>query len=413
MALTENYEKELREANQELVDENRRLKAELAAVRGASDLPTPELLATAERLNLIIESMHIGTWDWDPQTDYVTWNDHAYAMFGLVRGEAPTSFARTAERIHPSDALLVRHALMKHLERGELFGLDLRARQSDGSYRWVHCCGRAMRDKKGQPERVIGLLLDIDERKRAEIGAVGRTEELHEQVSQREKELSLARQELEEFCYAVSHDLRTPLRSIHGFSRAIETEYGDRLDSIGHDYLQRVQKASVTLADLLDSLLGMVRISRVEVHPEKVDLTELVRSVANDLAGSDPERDVTLRVTEGLRVHADPRLTRLLVTNLLSNAWKFTCNLGQACIEVGESDGTFYVRDNGVGFDMQYSDKLYKPFQKLHPSARFPGTGIGLTLAQRIASRHGGSLWGESAGEGKGATFYFRLPSAT
>ena len=412
MAITEIIEQELRDANRELLEENRRLKAELAAVKGQSDTKASyaDLLAQAERLSLIVESTQLGTWDWDPLTDIVSWNGHACAMFGVATKDAPSSFARTTERIHPSDVMAVRSAFIRHLERGDRFGIDLRARQSDGSYRWVHCCGRAMRDRKGHPHRVIGLLLDIDERKRAEIGAFDRTEELNEKINLREKELQLARQELEEFCYAVSHDLRTPLRSINGFSRAIESEYGDKLDDLGHDYLKRVQRASVTLADLLDSLLGMVRVSRVEVHPELLDLTALAKAVVCEFKEMDTSRKVEVRVAEGMEVMADPRLLRLLLTNLISNAWKFTSNTTSAFIEIAERDGAFYVKDNGAGFDMKYSEMMYKPFQKLHSSARFTGTGIGLTLCQRIAMRHGGTMWGESGGEGKGATFHFRLP---
>ncbi len=412
MAITEIIEQELRDANRELLEENRRLKAELAAVKGQSDTKASyaDLLAQAERLSLIVESTQLGTWDWDPVTDIVSWNGHACAMFGVAAKDAPASFARTTERIHPSDVMAVRSAFIRHLERGDRFGIDLRARQSDGSYRWVHCCGRAMRDRKGHPHRVIGLLLDIDERKRAEIGAFDRTEELNERINLREKELQLARQELEEFCYAVSHDLRTPLRSINGFSRAIENEYGDKLDELGHDYLKRVQRASVTLADLLDSLLGMVRVSRVEVHPELLDLTALAKAVVCEFKEMDTSRKVEVRVAEGMEVMADPRLLRLLLTNLISNAWKFTSNTSSAFIEIAERDGAFYGKDNGAGFDMKYSEMMYKPFQKLHSSARFTGTGIGLTLCQRIAMRHGGTMWGESEGEGKGATFHFRFP---
>ena len=413
MALTESIERELRDANRELLDENRRLRAELAALRsdGASASSYPELLAQAERLSLVIESTQVGTWDWNPDSDEVSWNDQACAMFGVDPENAPATFALAAERIHPTEALHVRFSLVKHLERGERFGIDLRARQADGSYRWVHCCGRAMRDRKGRPHRMIGLLFDIDERKRSEIGALGLTEELNEQVMRRERDLQLARQELEEFCYAVSHDLRTPLRSINGFSKAIENEYGSKLDDMGRDYLQRVQRASMTLADLLDSLLGMVRISRVEVHPAAVDLSVMAGTIAEEFAESDSTREVDVKISEGLALTGDPRLVRLLMTNLFSNAWKFTANTKAAAIEIGAEEGVFFVRDNGAGFDMQYSEMMYRPFQKLHPSARFPGTGIGLTIAQRIAARHGGTLWGESDGEGHGATFYFRLPS--
>jgi len=416
MAITEIIEQELRDANRGLVEENRRLKAELAALKGgdgAGCVSYSELLARAERLNLIIESTQVGTWDWDPLTDFVTWNEHTCRMFGVLPADAPTTFTKTIDRIHIADAMTVRSAMVRHLERGDRLAVDLRARQSDGSYRWIHFCGRALKDRKGRPQRVIGLILDIDERKKAELSAVGLSEDLNEQVNLRERELQLARQELEEFCYAVSHDLRTPLRSINGFSKAIETEYGDKLDELGLDYLGRVQRASLTLADLLDNLLGMVRISRVEVHPELVNVSELAASVLEDYKETDPERKVDIHIDEDMAVMADPRLLRLMMSNLIGNAWKFTGSVPRSCIEVGEKDGAFYVHDNGAGFDMKYSEMMYKPFQKLHSSNRFTGTGIGLTIAQRIAMRHGGHLWGESPGEGLGATFYFRLPART
>lgn len=401
MAQTDLADQTLREELQALLEENELLKEQLESLR-ASTMAQGDAQALAERHQLLLDATHVGTWDWDPVDDVAQWNNYAYAMFGLRPEEAPASFATAAERVHPDDLAGLRMALFRQLERGERFALDVRALQADGTYRWVHATGRALRNEQGKARRVIGLILDIHERKSAEVGALG-------QAKDKSKQLELARQELEEFCYAVSHDLRSPLRSINGFAKALESDYSGKLDDPGRDYLARIQKASVVLADLLDSLLGMVRIGRVEMFPERVDVTEMARALCRELQDADPHRKVIVKVQDGLVASADARLFRLMMTNLISNAWKFTLNVPNAEIEVACEKGIFHVKDNGAGFDMKYSDKLYKPFQKLHSSARFPGTGIGLAIAQRIAARHGGALWAHSAGEGLGAAFSFRL----
>jgi signal transduction histidine kinase len=204
----------------------------------------------------------------------------------------------------------------------------------------------------------------------------------------------------------VSHDLRAPLGSIDGFSYAIQLDYADRLDDTARDYLTWIRKGCVQMRDLIEGLLQMSRLARAEVQREPVDLTEIARGVAGDLQQSDPNRDVQFEIHDNVRAVGDQRLLHAVVENLMSNAWKFTRKRKPARIEFGSSGGAFYVRDNGAGFDPSHASKMFQPFQRLHSSREFEGTGIGLATVQKIIERHGGRAWAE--GEvGKGATIYF------
>jgi signal transduction histidine kinase len=228
--------------------------------------------------------------------------------------------------------------------------------------------------------------------------------------------LQAANRELETFSYSVSHDLRAPLRSIDGFSQALLEDCGDRLDAHEQEFLRRIRAATQRMAELIEALLALAHLTRVELRRENLDLSAMAKTIAADLQRQAPTRRVTFVIAEGLRATGDPRLLRVVLENLLGNAWKFTAKCPQACIEVGqliEPDGALavFVRDNGAGFDMAYADKLFGAFQRLHRAGEFPGTGIGLATVQRIIHRHGGRIWAES-GVGLGATFYFTCPCA-
>ena len=250
------------------------------------------------------------------------------------------------------------------------------------------------------------------ERIRSEEELAQYREHLEDLVAERTVELSAINQELEAFSYSVSHDLRAPLRSMDGFSQVILEDYGDRLDETGKGYLRRIRDASQRMGELIDDILELSRIGRSELHKEKVDLSELVRSITDTLQVGQPERSVEVIVQEGIVGQGDKRLLTIALENLLGNAWKFTTNESKAKIEFGvrEQDGdtVHFVHDNGVGFDMKYAEKLFTPFQRLHSDKDYPGTGIGLSTVQRIIRRHGGKIWVE-AETGKGATFYFTL----
>lgn len=236
--------------------------------------------------------------------------------------------------------------------------------------------------------------------------------ELERRVAERTSELEVANKELEAFSYAVSHDLRAPLRSIDGFGQALLEDCAGRLDDQGRHYLQRIRGATQRMGDLIDDLLKLSRATRAEMRRDPMNLTQMAQNVIAELQRVEPGRKVLLRLQEGMVADGDLRLLGIVLENLLGNAWKFTARSEHARIEMasapdGDGGRIYCVRDNGVGFDMTYADKLFGAFQRLH-GADFPGTGIGLATAQRIIHRHGGRIWAE--GEvGKGASFYFTL----
>lgn len=272
---------------------------------------------------------------------------------------------------------------------------------------------------QGSPA-LLTVARDISERKRVEAEMRRLNEELEQRVMKRTAEFQAANQELEAFCYSVSHDLRAPLRSIDGFSQVLLEDYSHVLDEEGLGYLSRVSAASQRMAHLIDDLLKLSRVTRRDMNEEEVDFSALAMDILRELSEQDPGRKVKYGVASGLTARGDPRLLRIVLENLLGNAWKFTQYRQQARIEFGvmkQSEDTaggsserlvYFVRDNGCGYDMAYVGKLFDAFQRLHVKPEFPGNGIGLATVQRIIHRHGGSVWAE--GEvNRGATFYFTL----
>jgi PAS domain S-box-containing protein len=233
-----------------------------------------------------------------------------------------------------------------------------------------------------------------------------------QQVKAANEQLRAANQELEAFSYSVSHDLRAPLRGLDGFSQALLEDYGDKVGAEGRNLLARIRAGSQRMGQLIDDMLNLARVSRNELRRAPVDLSELASEVTHELQEGDPQRHVAVQIAGDLRVNGDPQLLRVVLENLLGNAWKYTAKLPEATIEFGRNqangDSSFFVRDNGVGFDMQYVGKLFAPFQRLHGLNEFPGSGVGLATVQRIIRRHGGRVWAQ-AEPNRGATFYFTL----
>lgn len=237
-------------------------------------------------------------------------------------------------------------------------------------------------------------------------------ERLEEMVAARTAQLEAATNELEAVSYSASHDLRTPLRAIHGFSHVLLEECGAQITGDCADYLVRIQKASIKMGQIIDDMLQLSRITRADMHPASVDLCVLARQVADGLQQRETERQVEVRIPTTCPVQGDARLLTIALENLLGNAWKFTRFQPQPHIEFGQQslqgETVYYVRDNGEGFNMAYVEKLFKAFQRLHSEQQFEGTGVGLSIVHRVIRRHGGRVWAEAV-EGKGATFYFTL----
>ncbi|MBP1731081.1 MAG: sensory transduction histidine kinase [Deltaproteobacteria bacterium] len=267
-------------------------------------------------------------------------------------------------------------------------------------------------DDAGNVIGVFAAARDITERKKAEEEIQKLNRELEARVIKRTAELENSNKELEAFSYSVSHDLRSPLRSIEGFSLALLEDYGDRLDDTGKSYLDRVRNATIKMGHLIDDLLKLSRVTRSEMNRERVDLTVIGKDIAGRLAQSHLERSAEFVIAEDLTAYGDARLLTVVLENLFSNAWKFSEKATRSVIEFGvtyrENTKIFYVKDNGVGFDMAYVAKLFNPFQRLHNTREFPGTGIGLATVKRVISRHGGQVWIESE-VNKGTTVYFTL----
>ena len=341
-----------------------------------------------------------------------TFNPAAERLFGYraeeVVGEKVNILMPAPYRERHDD--YIRH----YLETGEAriigIGREVEALRRDGSRFPIFLSVSEMR--LGNRRMFTGFISDMTERNKAEAEVRRLNLDLEQRVKERTRELEALNRELEAFTYSVSHDLRAPLRAIDGFSQAVLEDYRDRLDAEGADHLQRVRAASRRMGRLIDDLLTLSRMTRAPMARKRVDLSALARSVAAELQQQDPGRDVEVVVGEDLTGLGDPQLLRIVLENLLGNAWKFTSRRQEARIEFGaapvEGQPAFFVRDNGAGFDMTYYDKLFSPFQRLHSGEEFAGTGIGLATVQRIINRHDGKVWAEGR-EAEGAVFYFTL----
>lgn len=285
-------------------------------------------------------------------------------------------------------------------------------RAASNAYRYVNLRAVPLFDESGKLHEWVGTAEDTDDRRRALLEIQRLNAELEIRVGERTAELERTNKELEAFSYSVSHDLRTPLRAIDGFSQALLEDYSAQMDDIGRDYLARVRAGAQRMGRLIDDLLKLARVSRATLNQEIIDLSEIAEETVKDLRASDPARVVDIRITTQLTAVGDMHLLRIVLENLLNNAWKYSSKREKACIEFGmrqyKGEACYFVQDNGAGFDMAYAGKLFGAFQRLHDAKDYPGTGVGLATVQRIIHRHGGRIWADAALD-KGSTFYFTL----
>jgi len=261
---------------------------------------------------------------------------------------------------------------------------------------------------------IVAIYNDITEKMRADAAIKQLNEELEQRVLERTAQLETANKEMEAFSYSVSHDLRAPLRGIDGWTLALTEDYGDKLEDQAGVYLDRIRSEAQRMNELIEALLKLSRIGKKTITFESIDLSELAQDVMLRLQEENPQRIVNTSLTPGIVAYADKNLMEIVLVNLLSNAWKFTKNEETAQIEFGkterEGEEVYYVRDNGVGFNMAYAGKLFGAFQRMHKATDFPGTGIGLATVKRIILRHNGNIWAESEPD-RGTTFYWTLRS--
>jgi PAS domain S-box-containing protein len=399
---------ELRRAHDELELRVHERTAELTLANELLTSEVAERKATEEALRQSEERFRLMVSDvkdyailmLDPDGRVASWNVGAERTKGY---QAEEIMGQHFSRFYPEEEIQSGKptaSLQTALQKGRSEDEGWRVRK-DGSRFWADVVITALRDKTGELRGFCKVTRDVTVRKRNE-----------ELLHLRNAQLETANKELDAFSYSVSHDLRAPLRGIDGFSQALLEDYNDKLDSTGQDYLQRVRLAAQRMSVLIDDLLNLSRVTRSEIRREKLDLSAIVRSAADELHRAAPERNVKFVITDGLTADGDSRLLRVAIENLLGNAWKYTSAHSCARIEFGfhEDNGrsAYFVRDDGAGFDPRYSERLFGAFQRLHAVTEFPGTGIGLATVQRIIRRHGGEIWAEGAVE-KGATFYFTL----
>jgi PAS domain S-box-containing protein len=387
-------------------DISERKQTEDKLCRSDSDLREAQALA------------HAGSWRWDVTHDKLTWSDEMHRIYGIPSHAFPGSwYAVVSRAVHPDDLARVREANRAVLEDHNSQPIEYRIVRPDGSVRTIwDQTGEIALDSDGHVSSLTGVALDITERKKAEDELQTLNAQLEERVQRRTAELETVNRELEAFSYSVSHDLRAPLRSIDGFSQAFLEDYGDSVPDEGRHDLERVRKATQHMGELIDDMLRLSRVTRNDMTIETVDLSALARDVGAVLARDNPGRNIDLVVQPGLTVTGDRALLRIVLVNLLGNAWKFTSGSAHAHITFGtttdpDHGAAFFVQDDGIGFDPRYAAKLFVAFQRLHSQEQFSGTGIGLATVHRAIRRHGGETW--AVGEpDKGATFYFTVHTA-
>jgi PAS domain S-box-containing protein len=398
---------DLRSQLEREAQERRRLEAHVEDRTRDLEKSKAELQETLAAFQGLFQQAAVGIAQVDLDGKYVRVNQKICDMLGYSEDELLGH--AVFEFVHPDH---IPDAQEKYgaLFRGDIqtFTVEKRYVRKDGTIIWGKRSTAAVKGPNGKVKYAVSVLEDITEKRRSR-------DELEALVEQRTSELVSANKELETFSYSVSHDLRAPLRGMDGFSQALLEDYESSFDETGKRYLRYIREGTQQMGRVIDDILNLSRISRAEVHRETVDVSKLAEAVVEALKFQESQRQVEVRIAPEMSEEADPGLVKILLDNLVGNAWKFTSKQALAQIEIGrkkESDETIYfVKDNGAGFDMAYVHKLFGAFQRLHNVQDFKGTGIGLATARRIVQKHKGRIWAESQ-PGDGAVFYFTLGKA-
>jgi PAS domain S-box-containing protein len=386
----------------------------LGMIRDITDRKRAELekLESEARLNFALETVHIGEWDLDLVNHSAHRTLEHDRIFGYGSLRPSWTFEMFLEHVLPEDRSAVDRKFREAVAAQVKWDFECRIRRVDGDVLWIWAVGTHMRDKQGQMRRLVGIVQDITERKVAENTIRQLNDELEQRVIDRTAQLEAANRELEAFSYSVSHDLRTPLRAVDGFSRAVVEDFGPALPDEGKRQLQVICDSAQHMGELIDDLLAFSRMSRQPLSKRTVITEELVRAVLVDLNVEPANREAQIRIGSLPSCEGDPSLLKQVWINLISNALKYSRKRDQAVIEIGcvreKGEDVFFVRDNGTGFNMRYADKLFGVFQRLHRAEDYEGTGVGLAIVQRIVHRHGGRVWADAVVD-RGATFHFTL----
>jgi PAS domain S-box-containing protein len=355
---------------------------------------------------------HLGTWEWDIAEPHAIWSDELYRIYGLTPETYTPSYEAYLTMVHPDDRERVIEATNRVFKEHIPYSHDERIRRPDGSLRYLHTWAHPVLDDAGKLTRLVGVCQDITDQKLAEEEVNQLNADLERRVEERTHIIENSMRDVEAFNATVSHDLRAPLAVIQLSCETIRQKHAATLPPGVTDSLARIERSVVFMNTLVTDLLTLSHVGHAVIERSDFDLSSVSEEILADLRHETPDRQVIVDVEPGLRGSADAALMRAALENLLRNAWKYSSRVPAARIEVGsaidEGKRAFFIRDNGAGFDMSEAHRLFAPFERLHKSSEFEGTGVGLAAVHRIIERHGGRIWATSE-PGRGATFYFTL----
>ncbi|MEP0919956.1 PAS domain S-box protein [Leptolyngbya sp. DQ-M1] len=392
------------------IDHRKRLEAE----RQQAELA---LRQSEERFRSAMEFSGIGTWDWNLLTEQVIWNDNSFRLLGYEPHGCEPNYQTWRNRVHPDDIEATEQAIQSAISTRSFYFSDFRVVWDDDSVHWISARGRAVYNDTEQPIRLLGVMLNITERKAAEIALQQLNATLEQRIEDRTTRLTEINQELEAFTYSVSHDLRAPLRIMQGFAQALEEDYGTHLDDLAHTYIQSISDSAVQMGTLIDDLLSYSRLSRTQINLQPTELNAVVDAALRQLQREIEERHAVVQIQSPLpSVIANRPILIQVVTNLISNALKFVEPSNQPAIiiaaQVEKNSVSLTIEDNGIGIAPEYQDRIFGVFERLHGIETFPGTGIGLAIVRKGIDRMGGQVGVESQ-LGHGSRFWIVLPLAS